>query len=139
MSDNTTVIVSGARTAQGRLQGSLKNFSAVDLGAVAVKGALERGNVDPSHVQYVIMGQVLTAGAGASRVVGASGPPSGTDHLRRYHPARSDHLRAQLAVSVVERATDRSRTVAVAGLDRDDRDGGVIDHRRDPPGFGAGR
>ncbi|AUH69447.1 MULTISPECIES: acetyl-CoA C-acetyltransferase [Gordonia] len=64
MSDNTTVIVSGARTAQGRLQGSLKNFSAVDLGAVAVKGALERGNVDPSHVQYVIMGQVLTAGAG---------------------------------------------------------------------------
>ncbi|MGB3696831.1 MAG: acetyl-CoA C-acetyltransferase [Gordonia sp. (in: high G+C Gram-positive bacteria)] len=64
MSDNTTVIVSGARTAQGRLMGSLKNFSAVDLGAVAVKGALERGGVDPAAVQYVIMGQVLTAGAG---------------------------------------------------------------------------
>ncbi|MGB6245194.1 acetyl-CoA C-acetyltransferase [Gordonia sp. (in: high G+C Gram-positive bacteria)] len=64
MSDNTTVIVSGARTAQGRLMGSLKNFSAVDLGAIAVKGALERGGVDPAAVQYVIMGQVLTAGAG---------------------------------------------------------------------------
>ena len=64
MSDNTTVIVSGARTAQGRLMGSLKDFSAVDLGAIAVKGALERGNVDPAHVEYVIMGQVLTAGAG---------------------------------------------------------------------------
>lgn len=64
MSENTTVIVSGARTAQGRLMGSLKNFSAVDLGAVAVKGALEKGNVDPSNVDYVIMGQVLTAGAG---------------------------------------------------------------------------
>lgn len=64
MSENTTVIVSGARTAQGRLMGSLKNFSAVDLGAVAVKGALEKGNVDPANVDYVIMGQVLTAGAG---------------------------------------------------------------------------
>ncbi|WP_026918806.1 acetyl-CoA C-acetyltransferase [Gordonia shandongensis] len=64
MSDNTTVIVSGARTAQGRLMGSLKGFSAVDLGATAVKGALERGGVDPAQVQYVIMGQVLTAGAG---------------------------------------------------------------------------
>ncbi|GEE02158.1 putative acetyl-CoA acetyltransferase FadA [Gordonia spumicola] len=64
MSDNTTVIVSGARTALGRLQGSLKDFSGVDLGAAAVKGALERGAVDPAVVDYVIMGQVLTAGAG---------------------------------------------------------------------------
>ncbi|MBM7368604.1 acetyl-CoA C-acetyltransferase [Gordonia hydrophobica] len=64
MSDNTTVIVSGARTAQGRLMGSLKGFSAVDLGAVAIKGALDKGKVDPALVEYVIMGQVLTAGAG---------------------------------------------------------------------------
>ncbi|ALG84350.1 acetyl-CoA C-acetyltransferase [Gordonia phthalatica] len=64
MSDNTTVIVSGARTAQGRLMGSLKSFSAVDLGAVAIKGALAKGKVDPALVDYVIMGQVLTAGAG---------------------------------------------------------------------------
>ena len=64
MSDNTTVIVSGARTAQGRLMGSLKGFSAVDLGAVAIKGALAKGKVDPALVDYVIMGQVLTAGAG---------------------------------------------------------------------------
>ncbi|EGD53458.1 putative acyltransferase [Gordonia neofelifaecis NRRL B-59395] len=58
------MIVSGARTAQGRLMGSLKNFSAVDLGAIAIKGALDRGGVDPAQVDYVIMGQVLTAGAG---------------------------------------------------------------------------
>ncbi|MCF8611107.1 acetyl-CoA C-acetyltransferase [Gordonia sp. HY285] len=64
MSDNTTVIVSGARTPLGRLMGTLKGHSGVDLGAVAVKGALERGNVDPAEVDYVIMGQVLTAGAG---------------------------------------------------------------------------
>ncbi|MCG7633908.1 acetyl-CoA C-acetyltransferase [Gordonia McavH-238-E] len=62
--DTTTVIVAGARTPFGRLLGSLKDFSGVDLGAVAIKGALERSGVPASEVQYVIMGQVLTAGAG---------------------------------------------------------------------------
>ena len=64
MSDNTTVIVAGARTPYGRLLGSLKDQSAVDLGAVAVKGALEKSGVPASEVDYVILGQVLTAGAG---------------------------------------------------------------------------
>jgi acetyl-CoA C-acetyltransferase len=64
MSAEPSVIVSGARTPIGRLQGSLKGFSAVDLGAIAVKAALEKGNVPAEAVQYVIMGQVLTAGAG---------------------------------------------------------------------------
>jgi acetyl-CoA C-acetyltransferase len=44
--------------------GSLKDFSAVDLGAIAIRGALEKGNVPASEVEYVIMGQVLGAGAG---------------------------------------------------------------------------
>ena len=61
---DTTVIVNGARTPMGRLLGSLKDFSAVDLGAVAIKAALERSGVAPEQVQYVIMGQVLQAGAG---------------------------------------------------------------------------
>ncbi len=60
----TSVIVAGARTPMGRLLGSLKDFSAADLGGVAIKGALERAGVAPDTVQYVIMGQVLTAGAG---------------------------------------------------------------------------
>jgi acetyl-CoA C-acetyltransferase len=60
----TSVIVAGARTPIGKLSGSLKDFSGSDLGAVAIKGALERAGVDASQVQYVIMGQVLTAGAG---------------------------------------------------------------------------
>ncbi|WP_279101770.1 acetyl-CoA C-acetyltransferase [Gordonia bronchialis] len=63
-SDKSTVIVAGARTPFGRLLGSLKGFSGVDLGAIAIKGALERSGVPASEVQYVIMGQVLTAGAG---------------------------------------------------------------------------
>ena len=62
--DRTPVLVSGARTPMGRLLGSLKGFSAADLGGFAIKGALEKGGVKPEAVEYVIMGQVLTAGAG---------------------------------------------------------------------------
>ncbi len=60
----TSVIVAGARTPIGRLMGSLKDFSGSDLGAIAIAGALEKAGVPASLVQYVIMGQVLTAGAG---------------------------------------------------------------------------
>src|SRR6476659_254350 len=64
----TSVIVAGARTPVGKLMGSLKDFSGSDLGAIAIAGALEKAfpNVEgPARlVEYVIMGQVLTAGAG---------------------------------------------------------------------------
>ncbi|MEU9023677.1 acetyl-CoA C-acetyltransferase [Actinomadura sp. NPDC048394] len=60
----TSVIVAGARTPVGRLQGALKDFSAADLGAHAIKAALERAGVSGDQVQYVILGQVLQAGAG---------------------------------------------------------------------------
>jgi acetyl-CoA C-acetyltransferase len=60
----TSVIVAGARTPVGKLMGSLKDFSGTDLGAVAISGALEKAGVPASAVEYVIMGQVLTAGAG---------------------------------------------------------------------------
>jgi acetyl-CoA C-acetyltransferase len=60
----TSVIVSGARTPMGRLLGSLKDFSAVDLGAAAITGALERSGVAADQVQYVILGEVLQAGTG---------------------------------------------------------------------------
>src|SRR6478735_4441030 len=59
-----SVIVAGPRTPMGRLLGSLKDFSGADLGGVAIKGALERAGVSGDQVDYVIMGQVLTAGAG---------------------------------------------------------------------------
>jgi acetyl-CoA C-acetyltransferase len=63
-SDRTSVIVAGARTPMGRLLGSLKGFSAAELGAVAIKGALDRAGVSPEAVEYVILGHVLQAGAG---------------------------------------------------------------------------
>jgi acetyl-CoA C-acetyltransferase len=59
-----SVIVGGARTPMGRLLGSLKDFSAADLGGVAIKAALERAGITGDQVDYVIMGQVLQAGAG---------------------------------------------------------------------------
>ena len=60
----TSVIVAGARTPIGKLMGSLKDFSGSDLGAIAIAGTLEKAHVPASAVEYVIMGQVLTAGAG---------------------------------------------------------------------------
>ncbi|NUP32991.1 MAG: acetyl-CoA C-acetyltransferase, partial [Streptomycetaceae bacterium] len=59
-----SVIVAGARTPMGRLLGSLKGFSATDLGGIVIKAALERAGVTGEQVQYVILGQVLQAGAG---------------------------------------------------------------------------
>ncbi|GAA4508840.1 acetyl-CoA C-acetyltransferase [Actinoallomurus oryzae] len=59
-----SVIVAGARTPIGRLLGSLKGFAAVDLGALAIKAALDRAGVTGDQVEYVIMGHVLQAGAG---------------------------------------------------------------------------
>ncbi|HEX8495853.1 MAG TPA: acetyl-CoA C-acetyltransferase [Actinomycetales bacterium] len=74
----TSVIVAGARTPMGRLLGSLSSLSGAELGAVAIRGALERSGVAPEQVEYVIMGQVLTAGAGqipARQAAAAAGIP----------------------------------------------------------------
>jgi len=59
-----SVIVAGARTPIGRLLGGLKSLSAADLGGVAIKGALAKAGVSGDQVDYVIMGQVIQAGAG---------------------------------------------------------------------------
>ncbi|MFC9555633.1 acetyl-CoA C-acetyltransferase [Rhodococcus sp. NPDC056960] len=63
-SSTRSVIVAGARTPVGRLTGSLATLSGSDLGGIAIKGALDKAGVAPELVEYVIMGQVLTAGAG---------------------------------------------------------------------------
>jgi len=59
-----SVIVSAVRTPFGKLGGSLKNYQAPELGAVAIRGALDRAGIENEDVEYVIMGQVLQAGAG---------------------------------------------------------------------------
>lgn len=63
-SENDVVIVAAARTPQGRLKGQLAAFTAPQLGAFAIRGALEQGAIDPAAVDAVIVGQVLAAGSG---------------------------------------------------------------------------
>ncbi|MDQ0074952.1 acetyl-CoA C-acetyltransferase [Arthrobacter oryzae] len=62
--DNDVVILAAARTPQGRLNGQLASFTAVELGAHAIKAALAASGVGADKVDAVIMGQVLQAGAG---------------------------------------------------------------------------
>lgn len=61
---NDVVILSASRTPQGRLNGQLAGFSAVELGAKAVAGALEKSGIGADRVDSVILGQVVQAGAG---------------------------------------------------------------------------
>jgi acetyl-CoA C-acetyltransferase len=77
----SSVIVSGARTPMGRLLGNLKSLSGTALGGHAIGAALERAGVRPDQVEYVIMGQVLQAGAGqitARQAAVAAGIPMTT-------------------------------------------------------------
>ena len=58
------VIISGVRTPIGRFQGGLKSFPATQLGALAVKAAVERAGLEPQQIDEVIMGNVVSAGLG---------------------------------------------------------------------------
>src|SRR5436190_4517170 len=60
----STVILSAARTPIGKLGGGLSSVDATELGATAIKAALERAEVAPDQVQHVVMGQVIQAGQG---------------------------------------------------------------------------
>ncbi len=59
-----SVIVSAVRTPFGRLGGGLAKTPATELGSTAIRSALERAGIEPGEVEYVLMGQVLQAGAG---------------------------------------------------------------------------
>lgn len=75
----STVILSAARTPVGAFMGSLSSFSAPQLGAVAIKAALERAGISGTNVSEVIMGNVLTAGVGqapARQAALAAGVPN---------------------------------------------------------------
>src|SRR5437867_13431567 len=76
-----SVVVSGARTPIGRLSGTLASFTAMDLGGLAIKAALERAGLSPEDIDYVLMGHVLQAGQGqitARQAAGKAGIPMTT-------------------------------------------------------------
>lgn len=64
MNSRTPVIVSAVRTPIGKFGGTLSEIPAPELGAIAIKGAVERVPVDPSSIDEVLMGQVVQAGSG---------------------------------------------------------------------------
>ncbi len=64
LNNTDVVILSAARTPQGRLNGQLASFTAVELGAHAIRAAIAASGIDAGTVDAVIMGQVLQAGAG---------------------------------------------------------------------------
>ena len=72
MADDSIVIASAARTPVGSFNGAFATVPAVDLGAAAIKGALERAGVAPEEVNEVVMGHVLTAGLGMNTARQAS-------------------------------------------------------------------
>jgi acetyl-CoA C-acetyltransferase len=81
MEKDPVVIVSAARTPMGAFQGELKGFAAPELGAAAIRAAVERARIQPEDVQEVIMGCVLPAGQGQAPARQASlgaGLPLGT-------------------------------------------------------------
>ncbi len=90
-----SVLVAGARTPIGRLLGSLKSFSAVQLGSSAISATLSRAGISGNHVQYVILGQVLQAGSGQL-------------------PARQAAVRAGIPMTVPAMAINK---VCLSGLD----------------------
>src|SRR3954465_13918809 len=75
-----SVIVAGARTPIGRLLGGFKSLSAAELGGHAIKAALEKAGISGDQVDYLIMGQVIQAGAGQNPArtagIAAGLPPS---------------------------------------------------------------
>ncbi|MCC2594010.1 acetyl-CoA C-acetyltransferase [Tessaracoccus sp. OS52] len=95
MSEVEVVVLAGARTPQGRLLGQLTGFSAVDLGAHAIRHALERACVDAAEVDQVLMGQVIQAGSG-------------------QNPAKQAAVAAGLPMSVPAATTNK---VCLSGLD----------------------
>ena len=109
-----SVIVAGARTPIGRLLGGLKDLSAADLGGVAIKGALEKAGVSGDQVDYVIMGQVIQAGAGqitARQAAVKGGIPMTVpvDHHQQGLPVRHQRDRAGRPADPRRRARDRRR------------------------------
>ncbi len=109
------VILSGARTPIGKLSGSLSGFSGSDLGGFAIAGALKRGNLAPEVVDYVIMGQVLQAGAGqvtARQAACSAGIPMSTPAITINKVCLSGLNAIYLAAQMIEAGDAR---VIVAG------------------------
>ena len=133
MPTDPIVIVSAARTPMGAFQGELKGFAAPELGAAAIRAAVERAKLKPEDVQEVLMGCVLPAGQGqapARQAALGAGLPLAVGCTTRQQDVRLGH----------EGGDGRARRPA-RGLGRHHRGRrhGVHDQRALPPAEGARR
>ena len=112
------VIVSGARTPIGRFGGSFKDMPASELGAVAIRAAVERAGIEPGDVDEVIMGNVLQAdetGYTARRAMLKAGLPEHIPAMTVNRACSSGLESINLAVQAI--ATGESEIVVAGGAD----------------------
>jgi acetyl-CoA C-acetyltransferase len=118
MNSDPIVIVAAARTPMGAFQGELKGFAASELGAAAIRAAVERAKVRPEEVQEVIMGCVLPAGQGQAPARQASlgaGLPLAAGCTTINKMCGSGMKAAMLAHDIL--ATESSEIVVAGGME----------------------
>jgi acetyl-CoA C-acetyltransferase len=121
MSDPATTAVilkGGARTPIGRFLGGLSGFSAPELGAIAVRAAADRSGIDPSQVDEVIMGNVVTAGAGQApaRQAAVNGGIPATVPAVTINKVCGSGLKAVMLAAQAIRAGD-ARLIVAGGME----------------------
>ena len=112
------VIISGCRTAVGKFQGSLSEFSAPQLGAIAVREAVKRAGIDPTQVDECIMGNVVSAGLGQNparqaAIFGGLSPSTGAMTINKV--CGSGLKSVALAAQAVQ--TGNSSVVVAGGME----------------------
>jgi acetyl-CoA C-acetyltransferase len=139
-SDTEVVIVAAARTPIGRFQGSLSEVAAPKLGATAIKAVLERSKVDPSLIDEVIMGCVLTAGVGQNparqAALGAGLPP--TVSALTINKVCASGLKSVALASQAIRAGDFEAVIA-GGMENMSRSPYILDKARSGYRLGHGQ
>jgi acetyl-CoA C-acetyltransferase len=118
MPSDPIVIVSAARTPMGAFQGELKNFAAPELGAAAIRAAVERAKIRPDEVQEVLMGCVLPAGQGqapARQAALGAGLPFATGCTTVNKMCGSGMKAAMLAHDVL--ATGNAEVIVAGGME----------------------
>jgi len=118
MAHHEVVIVSASRTPVGSINGSLKTFTATQLGAIALKHALESKNIDPAVVEEVYFGNVVQAGVGQSparQVALAAGLKTSSDATTINKVCASGMKSIMLAAQAIK-GGDRS-VVAAGGME----------------------
>src|SRR5688572_17680729 len=116
--DNQIVIASAARTPMGGFQGALKSATARDLGAAAIRAAVERAGIAPGDVDEVIMGNVLPAGVGqapARQAARAAGLPDSAGCTTINKVCGSGMKAAMLAADML--TAGENRIMVVGGME----------------------